>query len=330
MNLKNNRGISVAMIGAGISGLSCATRLQNLGYHVEIFEKSRGPGGRMSTRHGDDWSADHGAQYFTARDPLFVSEVDRWINAQVAAPWKPHIMVFENESWRENRSKDIRYVGTPKMNSPSKYLADKLTVTYNQTIENVERIENKWSLSSKESGTIPQRFDWVIFSMPASQTEVIAKKLDQNIEKLTNQAQMNGCWTLMAQFQEKQSTHFDAAFINQEIISWMCRNNSKPSRPNKESWTIHANPAWSQTYIELPKEEVATLILECAKKLGLDCQNAEISTHRWRYANGSISTMPGFYINPELNLGICGDWLNGGRVEGAWLSGYQLASQINL
>lgn len=330
MNLKNNQGLSVAIIGAGISGLSCATQLQKLGYSVEIFEKSRGPSGRMSTRHGNDWSADHGAQYFTARDPLFVNEVHTWVKAQVAAPWKPDLKVFEDQNWRQNHSKDIRYVGIPSMNTPGKYLAEQLTVSYNQTIESVEHIDHQWRLSTKEIGVINKQFDWVIFAMPAPQTEIIAKSLDKNIEKLTQQAQMNGCWTLMVQFQEKQSINFDAAFINQEIISWICRNNSKPNRPHKESWTIHANPEWSQRLIESPKEEVATLILACAKKLGLDCQNAEISTHRWRYANGSISTMPGFYINPDLSLGICGDWLNGGRVEGAWLSGYQLASQINL
>jgi predicted NAD/FAD-dependent oxidoreductase len=27
-------------------------------------------------------------------------------------------------------------------------------------------------------------------------------------------------------------------------------------------------------------------------------------------------------------LGACGDWLNKGRVEGAWLSGYQLAQAL--
>ena len=52
---------SVAIIGAGIAGLSCATQLKVLGFEVQIFEKSRGPSGRMSTRNGDGWSADHGA-----------------------------------------------------------------------------------------------------------------------------------------------------------------------------------------------------------------------------------------------------------------------------
>ena len=43
----------------------------------------------MSTRRGDDWQCDHGAQYFTARDPRFKAEVDRWLAAGVAA-FSPH------------------------------------------------------------------------------------------------------------------------------------------------------------------------------------------------------------------------------------------------
>ena len=68
---------------------------------------------------------------------------------------------------------------------------------------------------------------------------------------------------------------------------------------------------------------------ESAKKLGLDCESTEISIHRWRYASGSIKLDMGFIFNEDTKLGLCGDWLNGGRVEGAWLSGYQLASAMN-
>ena len=52
-----------AVIGAGIAGLSCATVLQQAGLKVSLFDKSHGPAGRMSTRRGDGWQCDHGAQY---------------------------------------------------------------------------------------------------------------------------------------------------------------------------------------------------------------------------------------------------------------------------
>ena len=66
----------IAVVGAGIAGLSCATELQQAGATVRIFEKSGGAAGRMSTRRGEDWQCDHGAQYFTARDPGFLATED--------------------------------------------------------------------------------------------------------------------------------------------------------------------------------------------------------------------------------------------------------------
>jgi len=70
--------------------------------------------------------------------------------------------------------------------------------------------------------------------------------------------------------------------------------------------------------------------LECAKKLGFDFQNAETSVHRWRYASEAISPGPEFSFFKNMNLGLSGDWLHGGRVEGAWLSGYKLANEIKM
>lgn len=61
----------VAVIGAGIAGISCARVLRDAGHAVRVFDKSRGIGGRMATRRGESSSYDHGAQYFTARDPGF-------------------------------------------------------------------------------------------------------------------------------------------------------------------------------------------------------------------------------------------------------------------
>jgi len=319
---------TVAIIGAGIAGLSCATQLQAKGFTVQIFEKSRGPSGRMSTRNGEDWSADHGAQYFTARDPLFINEIHRWINAGVAALWQPHLKVYEGGQWRESSSPESRYVGTPNMNSPGKYLAKNLSIHFNQTIDHIARQHGQWLIRSTESGTIEQQFDWLIVALPAPQAFALTNLVDSAIKGANIPVDMLGCWTVMASFTEKSTMPFDAAFINGEIISWIARNNAKPGREGLETWTIHANPQWSQQWIELDKDEAIKRILECAKKIGLDCQNAQISVHRWRYASGSLDPSPGIKIDKEMQLGLCGDWLHGGRVEGAWLSAYKLALQI--
>jgi len=319
---------TVAIIGAGIAGLNCATHLQACGFQVQLFEKSRGVSGRMSTRTSHDWSADHGAQYFTARDPLFIEELEKWLHAEVAAIWNPRLRVYEANQWQDSGTSEKRYVGIPGMNSPGKYLAKNLSVALNTTIDRITYQAGKWLLHSLEVGNIEQSFDWLVIALPAPQALALANAIDETIEVNINSADMLGCWTVMATFTQSLNLPFDAAFINNEIISWISRNNSKPHRTGLETWTIHANPLWSQESIELDKNEAARLILSCAKKLGLDCEPAHIAIHRWRYASGYADPTPGFELQQNHKLGFCGDWLNGGRVEGAWLSGHHLASQI--
>lgn len=319
---------TIAIIGAGLAGLSCAVRLTALGHQVELFEKSRGPAGRMSTKRGEGWAADHGAQYFTARDPLFIEQVKKWVADQTVALWTPEIKVYEAKQWSTFQSQDLRYVGTPAMNTPAKQLAKGLVLHANQTIDALSRKDGHWFLHSAEAGDIAKGFDELILAIPEPQALTLAQHLNPDIQTIAGQSNMKGCWTLMARFEQRPEVPFEAAFVNQEIISWVARNSSKPQRTGQESWTIQANPLWSQEFIELGKEDVADQMLACAKKLGLDCTGAEISMHRWRYASGSTTATLGFYSNPALHLGICGDWLNGGRVEGAWLSGYHLANQF--
>ena len=322
----------VAVIGAGIAGHSCAIQLQKFGFEVELFEKSRGPSGRMSTRQGKDWVADHGAQYFTARDPILIAELNTWIDAGIVSLWNPKIGVYEAGQWTESSSAEKRYIANPGMNALGKFLAKDLRLHFNQTIDQLTPNKNGWQLSSKESGLINTFFDFLVIAIPAPQAAQLTKSLSKEIQSIYQSVNMNGCWTVMANLNQKSSLPFDAAFINGEIISWICRNQSKPHRSGNgsgnETWTIHASPSWSQENIELDASAASTTLLDCAKKLGLDCTHAEISTHRWRYASGSANPSPEYIFMPMENLGLCGDWLNGGRVEGAWLSGYKLADQI--
>ena len=52
------------------------------------------------------------------------------------------------------------------------------------------------------------------------------------------------------------------------------------------------------------------------------------TAHRWRYANAEESLNRGCVWEPASGLGMCGDWLNDGTVQGAWLSGKELAQQF--
>ena len=107
----------IAIIGAGIGGLTLAQALADQ-HEVVVFEKGRGMGGRMATRYADGFAFDHGAQYFTARDPRFVALVDKLVAVGAVAPWQgPIASIAADGTISVDGMRDGHYVGTPNMNS---------------------------------------------------------------------------------------------------------------------------------------------------------------------------------------------------------------------
>lgn len=72
----------IAIVGAGVTGLSAARSLTAAGYAVTLFDKGRRPGGRMASREGAAGSFDHGVQYLRAT----AAEADE-IGAGQLLPW---------------------------------------------------------------------------------------------------------------------------------------------------------------------------------------------------------------------------------------------------
>ncbi|WP_406869213.1 NAD(P)/FAD-dependent oxidoreductase [Paraburkholderia fungorum] len=323
------KGLRIAVVGAGIAGLSCATVLRRSGFEVNVFDKSRGPAGRMSTRREGDRQCDHGAQYFTARDPLFQAEVARWQNAGVAAIWPARIAVLDGSARTTWASAQDRFVGTPSMNAPAKFLAGAQSVTLGCTVTALHRDGRQWRLESAEQGTLAERFDVVVLAMPAPQAADLLREPATRLAALASKTKMRPCWALMVRLPERLPVPFDAAFINEGPLRWIARDSSKPGRNGPETWLLHANAEWSELYIDASAERVADCLLEAFALHGGQ-RSSEWTAHRWRFADTAASDepAPGYIWDEASGLAMCGDWLNGGRVEGAWLSGRMLGKQI--
>jgi renalase len=317
----------VAVIGAGLAGLSCASALAKAGMQVQVFEKSRGLAGRMSTRKGDGWQCDHGARYFTARDPAFQNQLAIWLEQGAAAQWHTPIGVYENQTWQSSKPSDPRYVGTPWMTSPAHHLAKSLDINQSHTITQINRVQEQWQLHTAEHGLLKYKPDWVVLAIPAPQALALTQAIDPAITELHGQAKTEGCWTMMMRFNEVIAMPFEAAFINDGILSWAARNNAKPQRTGEEVWVIHGQSQWSQDHIDADPQTIAPQMIAAFIALGGKAPE-KYAIHRWRYASSDPAYQARFHCNAEQGIAYCGDWLHGGRVEGAWLSGQALANAI--
>jgi predicted NAD/FAD-dependent oxidoreductase len=306
----------IAIIGAGMAGLSCATALTAAGAQVCVFDKGRGPAGRMATRRMEtplgEASFDMGAQYFTVRSPPFAEEVSRWVSSGHVAPWP----AAGPEAW----------VGTPSMTAPLKVMAEGLDITWNAFVAGFSRDESGWSVHLKDGAV--HAFDAVVVALPAEQATPFLALTDPSFFKRNALSQTLPCWTALYAFARPLSAT-TPIFRKQGIVSWAARNSVKPGRAPLETWVVHADHDWSRHHLEEAPEIVADILLDRLRTLTGDRDGPALaqSAHRWRFA---LSTSLGLDClwNGEIGLGVCGDWLLAPRVESAWVSGSVLAARI--
>ena len=124
----------VVVVGAGIAGLMAAQTLVKNSHDVVVVDKGRSPGGRLATRRIDDATLDHGAQFFTVRDPLFKSHVEKWIASGVVTEWCRGF-----DSATQNNDGFPRYRGVRGMTDIAKHLANGLDVRCNTLAFSIAR-----------------------------------------------------------------------------------------------------------------------------------------------------------------------------------------------
>lgn len=328
----------VAIIGAGLSGMVAARTLADHGLAVTVFEKSRGVGGRMSTRRIDGGvTFDHGAQYFTARNQQFITSVDSWIEHGVVAKWPDlelgdcqKIVVIENGVVRSESASQQRFVAVPAMNSVCKHLARDLQIHMETRVAKVlpdaeSRIE-LFDDDRKPLGT----FDRLIVSAPAAQSAKLLSEFPE-LAKQISQIEMNPCWATMVSVAKPITEQWVGAFLHKSFLSWAARNSTKPGRNDEaEHFVIHANPEWTAENWERDAHAVAKAMLaELWKVTGATPQPClHLQAHRWKYAIAVEPAEVRWFANASATVCCCGDWASGSRVEGAFLSGTAAAEKV--
>lgn len=306
--------MKIGIIGAGLAGLTAARALAEAGHRVSLFDKARGPGGRMSTRRVDTAQGmaffDHGAQYFTVRDPAFAADVARWEAQGVAAHWPA--------------AGDNAWVGTPGMNAIIKAEAADHDVRWNWRIDQIKRDGDGWRLVHAEGA---DDFDAVIVAVPAEQAAILLETIAPDWAQIAAATLSQPCWTVMAAFAEPVG-YADDCLRDRHAIGWAARNSAKPGRSGPESWVIQGSPAWSAEHLEDDAEAViAALLGDFADATGRLPETLSVQAHRWRYALSGAAGRRALW-DSKAKLGVSGDWLIGPRIESAWASGRALAAAI--
>ncbi len=325
--MKYSRKPKIAIVGAGIAGLTLAKQLGTSYATVCIYEKSRGVGGRLATRYNDSYQFDHGCPSFTAESSLFTTFIQPYILDGTLTIWEPKIVKLSEEKTAE-LSKPKQYLAIPKMNAFAKNISK--TLNYQLLTEVIELVssENKWLLKTQQHQDL---YDWIVFAIPAPQ---LSKLLPTHVSfyPLIQNLQMAPCFSLLVGLKKPLNVKWDIAEIANSPIKLIINDHCKPGRLENASLVIHSNEEWSTMHLSEPKEAVEVLLQrELCKLVDLSINDIICSTiHLWRYSTvkpKSNASTP--LIDFDNCIAACGDWQGNGTVESAFLNAHKLAKTLN-
>ncbi len=333
-NTHTNEALDFLVIGAGISGLSFANKMQSLGVSIAVFEKARGTGGRISSKRvtnsqRQNMDFDLGCSSFVGHTKPFKAQLNQWHQDRVIEPW------FKDDQ------DNLHYVAVSRNSALTRYLSNNLTCHFSTKIESIRKNNQLWEVSYINENGINHYVHAknIILATPAPQACDLLPdeiKIKANIKGVSIAAQ----WVLAVELENESLNLTDLSFPNNDVIHSISIESNKPRRTHTRNTTIlqiQASAPWSQNNIDTDKALVETSILKQLEQIiGQPVLALNSHLHRWLYSTvsrGLESQLPYIWHKPStsaLGLGIIGDYFNTEHlgIEASWYSATALAENL--
>lgn len=329
----------IAIIGAGMAGAACGRELSRMGCEVVVIEREARAGGRMGTfdltdkPSGKAFAVDYGAQYFTARDAGF----KEWIRGASIEVWTPRIEASSAHA-KLPTADNPWFVGARSMPSaPAQLLAGLRVVVSTEIVRIDKTARNTFILIARheQQAFADEEFDAVVIATAPRQAAPLVASHAPNLASYAEAAKLSPCWAAMMVMGSHAITQAPDVILPAEHspLGWIARDTSKPGHEPSdglETWVTHASAEWSTTHLDDSAGTVTPLLLrafadEIKRTSGASPEIRQAQTYLWLQAKAARApdgTPPAAFEN---GLALCGDYLIGGRVEAAYLSGIEAA-----
>ncbi|MCC6802026.1 MAG: FAD-dependent oxidoreductase [Anaerolineae bacterium] len=311
----------VLVVGAGLAGLMAARTLVEQGARVIVVDKGRSVGGRLATRRIGGGVADHGAQFFTVRDPAFGAFVERWITEGLVFEWSRG---WSDGSLSVSRDGHPRYAVRGGMNALAKHLAKGLDTRLKVNLAAVKPANGGWQITDVSGSS--QRAQAVLLTPPVPESLGLLNAVPLNpddrkaLEAIQYSPSLTGMFRLDRVIRLPSPGAIQRPHAN---VHWIADNHRKGISPGAVILTAQAGTTYSRQLWERSDEQILNALkVDLLPVIG-DAQIVEAQLKRWRYSQPEQIYPERCFVAADLPapLVFAGDAFGEPRVEGAALSG---------
>lgn len=335
----------ILIVGGGVAGLALSRTLQRHGMPSLVLERARGVGGRCATRRVDGRPVDHGIPFLHGRSDIFCAELAALDDVTRLEDW-PTVRDGDGSPCRPEAFTDAghRVALVEGVNRFPRHLARGLDVRVEaRVISLVAPVADHecWTVTL-DSGVSLRARGLALAVPPPNALALLATapllpEPVRGVVPLLELVHMVSCLTVIGTYPEDTpppAWHVSYPRTSDSVHS-IINDSSKRAPGGPVTLVIQARAAWSRAHEGEPSEVWSAALLAEAARLHGSSLERPLATqaHAWRRAR----VAPGAELVQPLSLRLPGGALFGcagdgfhraGGVEGAYLSGLQLAAQF--
>lgn len=341
--MQTTKQADVAIVGAGLAGITCGQALRQLGYTVVLLEKSRGLGGRVATRRLAETCADHGAKFIEPQGEQTQQLIEQLCDRQLLKPWTSPIWTVDAAGTLAPSEPTPRYVAPEGMTAIAKVLAEGLDIRRQQRVVEIKPTDAQtWQLTTDANDAMTLQACSLVLAIPAPQAvsllePLVARGLPTPVLDAVRGALFDPCITAIATYPADQAgTWYQVGALQpleHPVLRWISRESQKRSTPGQEVCVLHSTPAFAVQHVDEPNLDAAgTAMLQAGATWFPDMEHPQqLQLHRWRYgfARSPKSPLEPPHAKTPIPLVVTGDWCRGSNVEAAIEAGSRAASRLD-
>ena len=292
----------VAIVGAGMCGLTLSSMLSAVLRSAVVLEKSKGVGGRLATRRDGDATYDHGAAFYVDSDSETLQWHPRWQENEKAIAW-----------YEEGQRK--YFCGVKGMTVLAKDLAEGQNILLNEKVTHFRKSENGFQIFCESGKVVTAQKIVLTCPLPQSLQILSASKISfpDSLKNISYAPAIVGLFEL-----EADPNLYNFNLLRPGSAIFTIANNQAKGISKNLALTIVMNDFWSEQHFNLEDAAVLEKVkIELKNHFKGACKINKSQIKKWRYSQPKMIYPELFIALEEEMIFLAGDAFGGGSIAGA-------------